>query len=765
MPRRRPPRWRQPATATAAAATAIATIVASTIILAARPAEAVCTLPNNSSAADVVVTAADAGCVWNGTYEWRSVTVGAGAVVKLTGAVFITASASFTVAAGARIDGVGRGGNATTGTPPGLVCGGGAHAGCGGEGNCGLGAYGAYDAPVAVGSMGTAGNVANEVAPDGGAALRITSLVVSINGTIDVSGQAGEAVASGCGSSGGSGGSIFITANSTLTRCSGTLRAAGGAAGGSNFSTCPACYGCGGSGGRIAVVAAHALFESPDASQWPLVFDAVGGAPLPGAGRRGAPGTVYVSVATSGAPILIVNNTDIAAAAAVPATLLNIPTLLQLSRLVLSGGAALSLQGNPANTILSIADVVGKRSSILSCTDGAAILVLGGVTFIYLTMPSPPSEPTPNTTGTWYLPNRGVATLVPTATIPISIALTATSSLLTPPSVTFTGASVQVGVTAGMADVVLDRVGTLKMSRTAGAAAATLNLSSLTLVNASTMDVGTGGTLLVSGPGGVTVANVSTLTLLAGASMHVTHAVRVRAAATIAVNTTASIYAGNMTVEAGGTVGGYGMGEGECTGLGAGVPGTGVGGSHAGCGGRVVCNPQGAPPTGGMYGSALAPVEPGSGGCKAVNASGGSGGSGGAAIRIVVNDTLTLAGSVVADGGVGGGAKGTGGGGGGGGSGGSIWLSAATLVPSSSGLVSAAGGNGGVSWEPSGDRGGGGSGGRIALTLISCPFPGDPTTWPLRLTAPGGSRTVGGLSMLLCYVPVPPLSAVCVAGW
>ena len=146
---------------------------------------------------------------------------------------------------------------------------------------------------------------------------------------------------------------------------------------------------------------------------------------------------------------------------------------------------------------------------------------------------------------------------------------------------------------------------------------------------------------------------------------------------------------------------GDGPGGGASSGMGRGR-GAGHGGAGGGSGG------------GQPYGSLSAPVALGSGGGGGYNSA--SGGHGGGAIKLVVGGTLTINGTITADGGNGGkhvyGA--------GGGSGGSIFITADTLTGSNpSSTITAEGGNAGDGSS------GNGAGGRIALFYTSgYSFPG-----------------------------------------
>jgi hypothetical protein len=172
---------------------------------------------------------------------------------------------------------------------------------------------------------------------------------------------------------------------------------------------------------------------------------------------------------------------------------------------------------------------------------------------------------------------------------------------------------------------------------------------------------------------------------------------------------------GNATLQAGGGILSDAAGWGAGLGSGAGrslssYPNYPCGG--AGYGGYGA-NSLGNAASGGLtygppYGSITSPSVNGSGGGTYSPYS--IGGAGGGSIRLSVNGTLQVAGTVSANGGNGAGLNG------GGGSGGSVWLSAGTLT--GTGSITANGGNG------AGLLGGGGGGGRIAATCNNNTFVG-----------------------------------------
>ena len=126
--------------------------------------------------------------------------------------------------------------------------------------------------------------------------------------------------------------------------------------------------------------------------------------------------------------------------------------------------------------------------------------------------------------------------------------------------------------------------------------------------------------------------------------------------------------------------------------------GPGSGASYGGWGG---CNT-----TNGPYGSESAPINIGSGGRGGYV--GEAGGKGGGVIKLDVTGTLTISGTISAEGQD----RPGGGNGGGGGSGGSIWIIAGSLA-GTTGTITANGGD-----SPAGG-GGGGGGGRITITGYS----------------------------------------------
>ena len=134
------------------------------------------------------------------------------------------------------------------------------------------------------------------------------------------------------------------------------------------------------------------------------------------------------------------------------------------------------------------------------------------------------------------------------------------------------------------------------------------------------------------------------------------------------------------------------------------------GGGHGGEGGVNAGSDAGV-----IYGDVLEPTTLGSGGGCNLSWS-AVGGYGAGAVKLVVVGTLSLNGSILADGTAGAGAKY---GGGGGGAGGSVWIDAGTLT--GTGLVRANGGLGGAGGYGSAA---GGGGGRISVNYGASSFSG-----------------------------------------
>jgi hypothetical protein len=165
---------------------------------------------------------------------------------------------------------------------------------------------------------------------------------------------------------------------------------------------------------------------------------------------------------------------------------------------------------------------------------------------------------------------------------------------------------------------------------------------------------------------------------------------------------------GNMTIAIGGAIDVSHKGYQENAGPGAGQGGSlGRSGGGAGYGGNGGASGEGR--IGGAgYGSPTSPIDIGSGGGTGYSST--KGGAGGGAVKII-SVSITLDGSIIANGETG---QQTGNGSGGGGAGGSIWIETTSLT--GTGVIAANGGDGRAS---SGRESGGGGGGRIALYYTS----------------------------------------------
>ena len=193
--------------------------------------------------------------------------------------------------------------------------------------------------------------------------------------------------------------------------------------------------------------------------------------------------------------------------------------------------------------------------------------------------------------------------------------------------------------------------------------------------------------------------------------------------ATLTFDGAVTLNAQNLTIEPGSSISANGKGYAPASGLGAGKSSSSAG-SGAGYGGKGGDN--GGLLGGPTYGSAITPQDLGSGGGNAPWY-GNVGGGGGGAIRLNITNTLTLNGTISANGNNG--FKHSGGG-----SGGSIYVIANAL--SGSGMFTA---NGGSSTSS------GGGGGRIAIYYQTSSFTG-------TAEAKGGSAARSGEDGTACFI-------------
>jgi hypothetical protein len=190
-----------------------------------------------------------------------------------------------------------------------------------------------------------------------------------------------------------------------------------------------------------------------------------------------------------------------------------------------------------------------------------------------------------------------------------------------------------------------------------------------------------------------------------------------------------SIKARQVIVESGGEISANGR---RLTG-GPGTPGgTGGGAGHAGVGGASGSGSGG----GGTYGADTPPAA--DFGSRGAAGTGVSGGNGGGTLNIQADDSMTINGTVSANGNPGVAAGGSCDTGGGGGSGGHVQLSSPRITIG--GSVAANGGRGG----DGGDSGGGGGGGRVTMNVVSKQGAGVPTANGGGTGTAGSGCTAGG---------------------
>ncbi len=250
----------------------------------------------------------------------------------------------------------------------------------------------------------------------------------------------------------------------------------------------------------------------------------------------------------------------------------------------------------------------------------------------------------------------------------------------------------------------------------------TYNFNTITHQNSGQLDITSGVTINPSA--GLTIAGDSTGAVCIHGSQTIGGDLTIQNGGILGhrSNSTAETYkltlgvSGNIDVQSGGAIGTNGRGYADRYGTGAPASGTndyGPGGGYGGAGGDA-----GAYTGGSTYGSVTAPVNIGSGAHGYSTA-----GHGGGAMQITASSgTITVGGTISANGNNATSQHG------GGGSGGSVYLTCATLA--GAGSITADGGNGI-------NRGGGGGGGRIALYYTTKTFNG-------TLTVDGGAAGGSG---------------------
>lgn len=236
-------------------------------------------------------------------------------------------------------------------------------------------------------------------------------------------------------------------------------------------------------------------------------------------------------------------------------------------------------------------------------------------------------------------------------------------------------------------------------------------------ITGGTITANTMGVLLVQGfanlSGSINATDSGTKVQIKGdiiapsGNINITSNAAVQAVGNPVTGLGATIAATNITIDSTSSLNADGLGYPNASGPGAAGSGTtsGGGGGYGGAGGA---GQQGAATGGVTYGSALQPTDLGSGGG---NTSTGAGGYGGGAMKIIVSGTLSIAGTLSANG-----TDGTMGYSAGGGSGGSIWID--TNVLTGAGAIRANGGSYGSG------GGGAGGGGRIYYAYTTNSFTG-----------------------------------------
>ncbi|MFA5854032.1 MAG: hypothetical protein WC866_03015 [Patescibacteria group bacterium] len=251
--------------------------------------------------------------------------------------------------------------------------------------------------------------------------------------------------------------------------------------------------------------------------------------------------------------------------------------------------------------------------------------------------------------------------------------------------------------------------------------------TALTIKNASFTSSNTNFTAglasLVVDAGGSYVSSSSTTSLTVSGTITVRSGGLVTSATnTSAHHTSLNISAGSLDIQAGGSVSVVGKGFSSSEGYAQGTD-NGTGGGGGGYGGAGGASSSGAAGGSATYGSSTSPVDLGSaGGTDTTSAAVAEGGPGGGAIKIVLTDTLTVDGTLSANGTNGLGTTDLGGGG----SGGSIWYDVTHAILNAN--VTA---NGGTGAGTTANGGGGGGGGRIAAYFVT-------------LTGSGTSTATGG---------------------
>lgn len=600
---------------------------------------------------------------WPSQLSLSSLLLRGNASIVVSGPANISVAGDATIDKGGIIYGIGTGWVCAMG--PGAVAGGGAgHAGCGGQGACvttqqaaSNAAYGSFLTPLGIGSGGFG---AAGCCGGGGGALQLTvGGILSIHGRIDMSGGSAKcSTSSAPDTSGGSGGSILISC-SRLAAATGSLAVNGGNA----LSTSNSAFG--GSAGRIAVVCAQHDFHSSNLTDITLAFEAFGGAsasinPLP----PGAPGSVWL---------------DLGAIAGSSSSGSGSGGAFQPILLSDAGGSAAAASSQPTYLLWPQPGPDFTLSNTrIALRRGARLQVTRSLTALAAVAPA----------------------LTPAMNVSLSISLSGDSR----------GSSFDIG--AGIAATLAGMP--LSGSGSSGGALPPLVVDRLSLsllfdaVAAFPfgLEVGLNGSVAFPGGPPVTVGG-SGLLVRSGGKL-------------ITAATTSVQISGDLQLQSGSVVDGFGLGAAATLGLGGGLT-SGDGAAHAGCGGKGGCfNPP--MQNGAAYGLFYAPTQQGSGG------GGACGGAGGAAVRLAVSGSANLDGAINVSAALGRpGCPYSAGGG----SGGSVFVTCGRLE-SFDGFVSSNGGSG--VW--------GGSAGRIAIVCSRhSPDAGNVTSLLRHLAVTGGASS------------------------
>ncbi|MDX9703080.1 MAG: CARDB domain-containing protein [Candidatus Auribacterota bacterium] len=624
---------------------------------------------------------------------------GAGYKVNLlcTGDLFVAGSVDVSQKGYIEVQGPGAGTNATTTNTGGS---GGGHGGEGGKGVSNISggmSYGSIMNPSTYGSGGGSNTSSPaQLGGDGGGIIHIeVQGTATINGTVKADGEKAPTTANYRSGGGGAAGSIKLTAD--VLDGSGSIQANGGAYFGVN------CYGGGGGGGRIAVyTAASNSFSGSYLAQG-------------GQGYYGyaAPGTIYIN--NNGIQNFLIKNSGMSDGAKTIVTADgDSPSeffLMDISNAIVEVNkftSAVTLNSLNSNLIISVANScdIETLTYILNAAVSSRNLQLpASTTLSSLTLQGYNSS------------NRAIATLPNGVEITSDITLNGNVTLNNYTTINLPNTFYINGTSN-----IINNYGHITF--------ATLNLASTSLFNYGTviildkiLTIESGSTYYMTGQmpepdydliietGGTYVSRLAdsvhfkNVTVYSGATM--THDPNTNTPQ----NKLAITCSGDFILASGAVIDVTGKGYTYDQGPGKGTMPTNAsyGGGGAGYGGNGsmgYLNIAG----GTAFGSINDPTYLGSGGGSTVNGSYGTGSAGGGAVDLNIAGTLTLNGTIRANG-----ANVTSYNGsrcGGGGSGGSVKLVAATITGTETGArIEAKGGN-----KYSGSYyGGGGGGGRVAL--------------------------------------------------